>query len=239
MDDAAFVGGHGFDGDLPARAHRFVRQLLREAFERLFALVAVAFAVDDEAFILFPADVGDGAGDHLQRVEHLAAVPRKDVGVGGDHVDAGVLLVFFQLGGRRNAQKPEHPFEEVDGSLAVGAFSSHAHARLHALCEQSSLFPLFEYGNFCLLAREAHRFQALFDRLFHRFPGELILCHFFFPPLRSSGFFTDCGILLLYFSCISRSSIFLNLRSIKKFVVTVLNIPKTLLVTMYILNPAL
>lgn len=86
MDDAALVGGHRLDGDLSARSYRLVCELLREAPECLLALFAVALAIDDDALIFFPADIGDGACKHLQCVEDLSAVPDEQIGVGGYHI---------------------------------------------------------------------------------------------------------------------------------------------------------
>ena len=139
--------------------------------------------------------------EHLQRVEHFAAVADQGVGVGRDDVDAGILFTFGQFCGGGDVQQIEHPLEEYDGALAVRLFAGDAHARLDALAEQSALFALFEHGDVRLAAGQAHLLQAGLDRLVDRLAGEFQLCHFVFPPFRASfALRTACGILLLYFS---------------------------------------
>ena len=196
MDDAALVRGHRFDGDLAAEAHSLFREFVGEAAQRLLALVAITLAVDDDALVFLPADVGDRPREDLEGIQHFAAVADQRIGVGGDHVDAGVLGVFIQFGGRRDVQDIEHAFQKGDGALAVRLFAGNAHARLDPLGKQASLFALFQHDDVRFLTLEAHRLQAGRDRLVDRLAGEFHLCHFVFPPFRTSfALRAACGIL--------------------------------------------
>ena len=108
MDDAALVRRHRFERDLPARAHRLLRNAPRKAAERLFALGAVIFTVHHDALVLVPADIRDRARKHLHRVEDLAAVPDDRIAVLGEDVDVH-LFPFLRLGGRRDVHEREQP----------------------------------------------------------------------------------------------------------------------------------
>ena len=191
--------------------------------ERQFALVAVAFAVHHDALVFLSADVRHGARKHLQGVQQLAAVAYQSVGVGGDHVDPRMLSVFVQFGGGGNVHQFKQPVQKLRRALAVGGLFAHADARLHGFCEQAALFALFQHGDLRLFAPDAQRPQPFFNGLFYRFAAEFVLFHLVFPPFRSLPVLrADCGILWLYFACISSSSFFLKRASITRLMRSVL-----------------
>ena len=72
MENAPFIGIHGFHNHLPPGLGHFCRNAVSQANERLFPLFPIVLGIQGYPGIFLPVAVDHKAGQILQRIQRLA-----------------------------------------------------------------------------------------------------------------------------------------------------------------------
>ena len=173
MDDAALVRVHGLEGAIAARLDRLVCDLFAEHFQGVLALLAVIADIKRNAEVRILNVVGHQAGQILERVERLPAVPddKAHVLAGQGDQSAALLLLDVEL----HVGQPhigEDVLQILRRSICGAVFDIGAHLCGIAPKKTECLFHgHFQNLEFCLVGLHAQLLACGLKGLFHRIPG--------------------------------------------------------------------
>ena len=141
---------------------------MRDAAQRLLAVLAVILAVDDDALVVLSADVGNGARERLYGVDDLAAA--SDDALCGDRrqFDDDLLVLALELCRDVRADEGKEPLQKGERPFSVRLLGFYGEPDLRGFGADETALPFIQNFHVDVALLDAQGFQPRLDGVLHR-----------------------------------------------------------------------